>query len=88
MMAPINVPLLLLNRKTMQIRKHLLKGMRLWCMTIVFENAIYVCGRNVKIRNASSDTDTNEACHSRSELGVELNCYWSDSVLIDWFDAS
>ena len=81
MMAPINVPLLLLNRKTMQIRKRLLKGMRLWCMTslysktavppmisrvfknliqrIVFENAIYVCGRNVKIRNASGDTDTN-----------------------------
>ena len=29
MMAPINVPLLLLNRKTMQIRKPLLKGMRL-----------------------------------------------------------
>ena len=42
---------------------------------IVFENAIYVCGRNVKIRNASGDTDTNEACHSRSELGVELNCH-------------
>lgn len=35
----------------------------------VVENAIYVCGRNVKIRNAPDDTDTNGACHSRSELG-------------------
>ena len=36
MVAPINVPLLSVNRKTMQIWKHLLKGMRLWCMTSLY----------------------------------------------------
>ena len=35
-MAPINVPLLSLNRKTMQKWKHLLKGMRAWCMTSLY----------------------------------------------------
>ena len=35
-MAPINVPLLSLNRKTMQKWKHLLKGMREWCMTSLY----------------------------------------------------